>query len=62
MSLIDIKTLEEEALAEVRDERVKKAKRQLKEKLQQIENAKLILANLEREKADLLVSISDGTN
>jgi hypothetical protein len=62
MSLVDINALEAEALAEVREERTKKAKRQLKEKLQAIEHAELILANLKREKADLLLSIADGTN
>jgi hypothetical protein len=62
MSLVDITALEKEAQEEVREERVKKAKRQLKEKLQQIEHAKLLVANLEREKADLLLSIADGTN
>jgi hypothetical protein len=60
--MFDVNEMEKEVANELKDERLKKAKSQLKEKLRQIENANLILANLEREKADLLVAISDGTN
>lgn len=59
--MFDIKALETEVEKEVREERQKRAKAALKEKLKQIENAKSILANLEREKADLLASIADGS-
>lgn len=62
MSLIDINALEADAEREVNEERARKAKNQLKEKLQQIARAKVVVENLEREKADLLLSISDGTN
>lgn len=60
-NMFDIKALETEVEKEVREERQKRAKAALKEKLKQIENAKSILANLEREKADLLASIADGS-
>jgi len=60
--MLDINGLLKEVEVDLNKEKIERAKRQLKDKLRQIDNAKLILANLEREKADLMVSITDGTN
>lgn len=54
-------SLREQAEKEVREERAKRAKDALKDKLRQLENAKAIVANIEREIADLEASIEDGS-
>lgn len=58
--MLDIKSAQDEAEKEIREEKAKKAKERIKAKLRQIEDAKTVLANLEREKADLLAQIADG--
>lgn len=54
-------SLREQAEKEVREERAKRAKDALKEKLRQLENAKAIVSNIEREIGDLEASIEDGS-
>lgn len=60
--MIDVNPLLKEVDDEVAKESREKAKRQLKEIQKDINNAEQILANLQRKKADLLVSITEGTN
>lgn len=60
--MIDVNALLKEVDDEVAKESREKAKRQLKEIQKDINNAEQILANLQRKKADLLVSITEGTN
>lgn len=59
--LIDIKKVTEEARKEVAEERVKKAKAALVTKLRQLEAAKAVVGNIEREISDLEASIADGS-
>lgn len=61
MSLFDIKRVREEAEKEVSQETADKAKKALVSKLKQREAAKSVLANIEREIADLEASIADGS-
>lgn len=58
--MIDIKSVQKAAEEEVRAERITAAKGRLKAKIQQIENAKTVLANLNREYEDLVRAIGDG--
>jgi signal recognition particle GTPase len=60
--MLDIKLLQEEVEKETREEELKRAKEQLKKMERDLRNARQIVANLERQKADLLVAISEGTN
>lgn len=59
VSVLDIKQVKKEAEEEVQKERLEKAKKQIKKKLQEIEAAKLCVRNLERELEDLYVEISE---
>jgi hypothetical protein len=59
-NMFDVKALQTEIEAEVAKEKMERAKKLLKDKLRAIDSAKQILANLEREKDDLLVAISEG--
>lgn len=59
--MFDIKAVKEEARKEIAEERGKKAKEALKLKLRNLENAKNIVRNIEREIADLEQSIEDGS-
>lgn len=59
--MVDIKAVKEQAVKEVTEERTKKAVVALKAKLKQLDDAKQIVKNLEREVADLEVSIGDGS-
>lgn len=61
MALIDIKAVKDEARKEIADEQGKKAKEALKKKLRDLENAKGIVRNIEREISDLEASIEDGS-
>lgn len=45
---------------ELKQERQEEAKKQIKQKLRQIEDAKTVLANFERELEDLMFEIEDG--
>ncbi len=58
--MLDIKNVRQEAEKELREERAKEAKEKIKRKLREIHNAKLIVANLEREMIDLHEAISQG--
>lgn len=60
--MVDITALQKEVQDEIEKEALTKAKSQLKTIERDIRNAKLVLDNLEREKKDLLVAISEGTN
>lgn len=58
MSLAE--TARKAALEEVRKERESRAKDLIKQKMKSLENARTIVANLERELTDLLASIDQG--
>lgn len=62
MALIDITKLEAEVDDELQEETLKKAKSQLKNINRDILHAEQLVANLKRQKQDLLVSITEGTN
>lgn len=59
--MVDIKAVKEQAIKEVVEERTKKAVVALKAKLKQLDDARQIVKNLERETADLEASIGDGS-
>lgn len=59
--MIDVKAVQDQAIKEVTEERTKKAVIALKAKLKQLDDAKQIVTNLERERDDLLASIGDGS-
>ena len=58
--MADINTLKQEAQEEINEENNKKAKKAIKRKLREISDAKVIVANLERELEDIEASIVDG--
>lgn len=60
MALLDIKKIKEEALKEVNKDAEEKAKSLIKNKLREVEQARKILRNLERELEDLYVDIAEG--
>ena len=55
------KTIREQAEEELKAERSKTAKEALKIKLRELDRAKAIVANIERQIADLEESIGDGS-
>lgn len=59
--MIDIKAVKEEARKEIAEEQGKKAKDALKRKLRDLEAAKNIVRNIEREINDIEASIADGS-
>ena len=59
--MIDIKAVKEQARKEVTEESQKKAVMALKAKLKELENAKQIVKNIEREIQDLEASLADGS-
>jgi hypothetical protein len=59
--MIDINALQKEVESELQDEQNKKAKKALLQNARDIASAKQLLANLERQKQDILVQIGDGT-
>lgn len=59
--MIDIKAVKDTARKEVLDERMKIAVGAIKRKLNDLENAKQVVKNIEREIADLEASIADGS-
>jgi hypothetical protein len=61
MSVIDIKSIEEDARKEVREKTQSRAKKAVVTKLEQIQTAEQVLANLRREYDDLVASIADGS-
>jgi hypothetical protein len=58
---LQIETLKKEILEEINSEDNTKAKAALKQKYKNLKNAKAIVANIEREIADLEQSIVDGS-
>jgi hypothetical protein len=58
--LFDINKVTAEAQKELTEERLRGAKIRIKAKLTQIDTAKTVLANLEREYADLVAAIAEG--
>ena len=56
-SMIDIKKAEQEAKEELAKERTEEVKRKLKTKMKEIETAKLVVRNLEREYEDLVTEL-----
>lgn len=60
MSEFNVKAAKEKALAEIQEERIKNASEQIKSKLHEIEAAKVVLANLERELEALEDELSHG--
>lgn len=61
ISGIDIAAISKQAKDEINAERAKKATDALKRKYRDLENAKGIVRNIEREIADLEASIVDGS-
>lgn len=61
MALIDITNLEAEAQKEISDEITAKAKDAIKRKLRDLEAARAVVRNIEREIDDLKASIADGS-
>lgn len=61
MSLIDIKAVKDAAQKELSEERAKRVTAALKNKMRDLENARQIVRNIEREIADLEASIEDGS-
>lgn len=59
--MFDIKKVEADAKAEIAKEMADKAKTALVKKFRDLENAKKIVANIEREIEDLKASIADGS-
>ena len=59
--MFDIKKVEDEVKAEIAKEQAEKAKTALVKKLRDLENAKRIVANIQREIDDLKASIADGS-
>lgn len=61
MALIDIKAIEQEAQKQINAEIQDKAKTVLVKKMRDLENAKQIVRNIERDIEDLKASIADGS-
>jgi hypothetical protein len=59
--MFDIKALKESVQKELGEEMASKAKAVLKSKYKQLESAKAVVRNTEREIADLEASIEDGS-
>ncbi len=59
--MFDIKKVEDEVKAEIAKEQAEKVKTALVKKLRDLENAKRIVANIQREIDDLKASIADGS-
>lgn len=61
VSHISTKSVREQAEEELKAERSESAKEALKIKLRELDRAKAIVANIERQIADLEASIDDGS-
>ena len=59
MALLDIKAIREEAEKEFAEEKSKEAKGKIKTHMAKIEQAKLVVRNLERELDDLMQKITE---
>lgn len=60
-TMVDIKAIQNEIEAEMRDEEIKRAKSLLKDKAKQIANAERVVLNLRREYDDLIARIGEGS-
>lgn len=58
--MIDVKKVQEEAEKEVREENEKKVKESIKVLLRKKEQARVVMANIERELADAYAEIGRG--
>lgn len=58
LKVADAKSLREQAEEEVAQEKAKAAKEKIKIKLKELDKAKLIVRNIERELEDLMVEVS----
>lgn len=58
VELAQVKSLKEQAEEEVADEKAKEAKNKIKAKLKELDKAKLVVRNIERDLEDLMVEIS----
>lgn len=56
----DVKKAKEAALAELTKERIEKATKKIKQKMQELETAKLVVKNIEREMEALEDELSVG--
>lgn len=59
--MVNIKAIQDEIEAEMREDETKRAKSMLKDKAKQIANAERVLENLKREYHDLIVRIGEGS-
>lgn len=58
--MIDVKKIQQEAEAEIREEQTKAAKEKIKSLLRKKQQAQQVLHNIEREIADAYASIGEG--
>ena len=61
VTTINPKTARKQAEEELKAERTKAAKEALKSKLRELDRAKAVVSNIERQIADLEASIDDGS-
>lgn len=59
--MFDIKKVKEDANKEIAEEKAERAKKALVAKLRELDAAKSVVANIERQIADLEASIADGS-
>lgn len=60
ISNLDVKKVAEDAARELREEKIAEGKKRIKEVLKKLDAAKQVVANIERERDDLLASIAEG--
>lgn len=60
--MIDVKEVQKQAEAEVREEKMKGAKEKIKNLLRKQDQAKHVLLNIEKELADAYATIGEGTS
>lgn len=58
--MIDVNAVKDEAEKELREEKMKKAKETIKGLLRKIDQAKLVVSNIERELADAYAELGRG--
>lgn len=58
MALMEVKDLREQAEKEVAEEKAKAAKEKIKSKIKELDKAKLIVRNIERELEDLMIEVT----
>lgn len=60
--MLDIKAVKDEAIKEITEEKMKKAKEAVKQKLRELDKARQVVTNIERELNELYVTIGAGIN